>query len=486
MANANLLGLSDAFGANVAVPTDGSVDTGQIAARLDRLPATRSQWRLIVLLGFGMFFEMYDLFFSGYVAPGLVRAGLFAGAGTVSGQPGIASFMAALALGLFVGTCFCGQLADRYGRRAIFTWSLLGYALANLHMVLQTTATGILVCRFLVGIGIGVEIVTLGTYIAELSPRHMRGRAMAAAQAIGFTAMPVVAFISWALIPERILGLEGWRWVVLLGCHGAVFVWFVRRGLPESPRWLASRGRLAEADAVLREMERRTRIDLGGRALPAPGEPVAAPASVEGRFADLWAPPLRRRTLMLIAFHVFQTVGYYGFINWVPTLLVHHGVTVTSGLLYSSLMALAAPLGPLLGLVIADRFERKHVIVAMAATNMACGLLLSQAAAPVLVVSLGIGLTLAGNILSFTYHTYQQELFPTAIRARAVGFVYSFSRLSSIATSFVIAWVLGAAGTPAVFLLISAAMAIVMLAIGLFGPRTRGQSLEALSARAAR
>jgi putative MFS transporter len=184
---------------------------------------------------------------------------------------------------------------------------------------------------------------------------------------------------------------------------------------------------------------------------------------------------------MLIVFHIFQTVGFYGFANWVPTLLVKQGVTVTSSLLYTTVIGLAAPIGPLLGYWIADRFERKHVIVFMAGVNIVAGLLFSQASAAVMIVTLGVLLTLAGNIISFTYHTYQQELYPTAIRARAVGFVYSWSRLSAVFSSFVIAFVLKEAGVTGVFGFIAGAMLLVMLSIGLMGPRTLGRSLESIS-----
>src|SRR5476649_1265136 len=117
----------------------------------------------------------------------------------------------------------------------------------------------------------------------------------------------------------------------------------------------------------------------------------------------------------------------------------------------------------------------------MAAVNVACGLMFSQARETVMLVSLGVCLVLAGNIISFSYHAYQAELFPTSIRARAVGFVYSWSRFSAIFTSFFIAGVLKAFGTTGVFMFIAGAMAVVMLAIGLMGPKTRDLALEQIS-----
>lgn len=459
--------------------TPSAVDPGTISARLDRLPATRSIWKLVVLLSLGFFFELYDLLYTGYVAPGLVKGGLLTSTTQgLFGTTGVASFISALFAGLFVGTLACGFLADRFGRRAIFTYSLLWYTLANVVMAFQHTAYGLNLWRFIAGVGIGVELVTIGTYICELVPKHVRGRAFACEQAIGFTAVPVVAFLSYLPVPRAPFGIDGWRWVVLIGAHGALFVWWIRRALPESPRWLAQQGRFDEADRVMRTLEAKVEAEAG---YPLPPPAPALPVRAQGRFADLWVTPYRRRTLMLATFNVFQTIGFYGFANWMPTLLVKQGITVTTSLMYSTLIALAAPVGPLIGLFVADRFERKTVIVLMAAASIVCGLWFSQVAGAVLLVSLGICLTLANNIMSYSYHAYQSELFPTSIRARAVGFVYAWSRFSGIFTAFLIAAVLGHFGTVGVFVLIAGAMAVVILVIGLMGRRTLGIPLEAIS-----
>ena len=239
--------------ATAGAQTDTRIDAGSISARLDRLPATRSIWKLVVLLSLGFFFELYDLLYTGYVAPGLVKSGLLtATTHGLFGTTGIASFIAALFSGLFIGTIACGFLADRFGRRAIFTYSLLWYTVANVIMAFQQSAPGLNLWRFVAGVGIGVELVTIGTYISELVPKQIRGRAFACEQAVGFTAVPVVAFLAYLLVPRAPFGLDGWRWVVLIGAHGALFVWWIRRQLPESPRWLAQQGRLDEADRVMR------------------------------------------------------------------------------------------------------------------------------------------------------------------------------------------------------------------------------------------
>jgi putative MFS transporter len=195
----------------------------------------------------------------------------------------------------------------------------------------------------------------------------------------------------------------------------------------------------------------------------------------------MWAAPYGKRATMMILFNIFQTVGFYGFANWVPTLLIQQHITVTTSLLYSSIIAIAAPIGPMIGLFIADTFERRTVIVVAAAAITVCGLIFSQVSGGMLLITMGVGLTLANNIMSYSFHAYQTELFPTSIRARAVGFVYSWSRFSAIFTSFVIAGLLRQFGTTGVFVFIAVAMLIVMAAIGLMGPRTRDLALEQIS-----
>lgn len=450
-----------------------------IGAGLDRLPPTRTIWTLVGLISLGGFFEFYDLFFTAYVAPGLIREhiltpttpGLF-------GTAGIAGFIATLFAGLFVGTMVFGFVADLFGRRTVFTISLLWYSIASVIMAFQTDAAGLYTWRFIAGIGIGVELVTIDTYISEFVPKGLRGRAFAFNQTIQFAAIPLVAFLAYMLVPIDPFGFAGWRWVVLIGSAGAFVVWFIRRSVPESPRWLAQHGRLAEADAVMTALETRVRREHGTELPPiGPADAVVA----RGRFVEIFSPAYRGRTLMLVIFQIFQTVGFYGFANWVPTLLIQQGIVVTTSLRYTFIIAIAAPFGPALASLVADRMERKWLIVLAAFSIAVFGLLFSQAADPALLIFCGVMLTMSSNIMSFSFHAYQAELYPTRIRAVAVGFVYSFSRLSAVFSAFAIAFFLREFGAIGVFTFIAGSMAMVMISIGGFGPLVRDRPLEAIS-----
>ena len=449
---------------------------GEISARIDRLPATASVWRAILLLSAGMFFELYDLLFSGYIAPSLVKAGVLTqNTPGLFGTTGVASFIAALFTGLFIGTLACGFLADRFGRRAIFTVSLLWYTVANVMVAMQDDAFGLNLWRLISGVGLGLEMVTIGAYLSEMAPKRLRGKAFACSQTIGFCCVPVISALAYFLVPLKPLGLDGWRWVVLAGALASIVVCFLRFALPESPRWLARRGRLAEADTILSAIERKVEAEYG-RPLPPPDPPE--PVSPARRFVDLWSPRIRSRVILLSVFNVFQTVGFYGFQNWVPTMLVAQGVEITKSLGYTTLIALAAPVGPLIGFFLGEKVERKWVIVLCAGLILVCGLAFGATRLPLVIVAMGLMLQIAANGMSYSFHAYQQELFPTGLRARASGFVYSWSRLSVIFSSFVIAYLLKNFGVPGVFVFIAVAMAVVMATVGLFGPRTSGVALE--------
>jgi putative MFS transporter len=462
------------------------IASARIAARLDRLPPSRTVWTMVILISLGGVFEFYDLFFTGYVAPGMIKSGLFsaqslgffASLDSIK-VAGFGTFVFSTFAGLWFGVVLLGHLPDRYGRRPVFTWSLIWYVLCTAIMAFQQTGEMLNVWRFIAGLGFAVQLVTIDTYISELIPSAERGRAFAINQFITFCVVPVVALLAWLLVPIAPLGLDGWRWVVLIGSIGAGAVWLLIRRIPESPRWLAQTGRFDEAEAIVSMIERKVRAETG-RELPPPRQDLLE-ESGNGGFREIFSAPYARRTVMLSVFNMAQVIGFYGFAAWVPTLLIARGITLTHSLEYSFIIAIANPVGPLLGTLFADRVERKRQIMLGLVVMGVAMLAFSQASSPALLIALGVLFTLAANVMSYAYHNYQAELYPTRIRARAIGFVYSWSRIAAAFAGLAIGYFLSAGGVSAVAVFIAIAMVVGIVVIGMFGPATKGISLETIN-----
>src|SRR5258708_10177438 len=349
-----------------------------IGARLDRLAPRRYIWCLVGLVSFGAFFEIFDLALTAPVSLGLLVAGVFhRGAAGLFGLSDQATFAAATFAGLYIGTLAFSAVADRLGRRPIFIFALLWYAAATVVMGMQNSAFAIDLWRFVASMGVGLELVAIDCYLAELMPKAVRGRAFAVSASLQFLSVPLVSVLAWALIPGTHLGVDGWRWLAFVPAVGALLVWQVRRALPESPRWLQAHGRALEADESTSRIERSVARDLGSR-VPETRAPAAAPMHRPDKAISRWSPPYSRRTLVLIAFHVFQTIGYFGFANWLPTLLVSQGVGIRLLLAYSAVLALVPPIAPLAFSLFADKFERQWMVAAGALLAADSGLAMSR------------------------------------------------------------------------------------------------------------
>jgi putative MFS transporter len=444
-----------------------------IASRIERLPLGSFHRRFIALVSLGIFFDLYDIFIVAYIGAALQQSGFLS-------LKQFSVFVAAGFLGMFFGAIVFGMGSDRMGRRNAFITLLLIYSAFTLAGAFAPSAGWLIALRFFAGLGIGAEIIVIDTYVTEIVPSHARGRYVAITQVVGFSAVPVAAILSRLLVPTHFL-FAGWRWVMIIGASGALLTWWFRRRLPESPRWLESRGRVSEAERVLSALEAESfsaaRAAESGVAA-APKKPAAVPE--RGSFAELWRAPYLSRTVMLVLFQALQTIGFYGFANWAPTFLLKRGVSLLHSLEYTMLIAIVSPIGPLLGAITSDRLERKWTIVVLALLVALFGLGFGNATAPAAVIAFGALLTLCNYWFSATFHAYQSELFPTRIRATGVGFTYSWSRLSAAGSSLLIGAVL-AYGVPAVFVLLASAMSAVAVIIAVLGPRTNRVALEELA-----
>ena len=485
-----------------------------IAERIERLPLGRFHRRFVALVSLGNFFDLYDIFIVASIGAALQQSGFLS-------LRQFTFFVAAGFLGMFVGTVVFGMGSDRMGRRSAFILLLLIYSVFTFADAFAASAGWLIGLRFFAGIGIGAEIVVVDTYVTEVVPSYARGRYVAITQVVGFCAVPVAAVLARVLVPTH-FWMSGWRWVMVIGASGALLTWWFRRRLPESPRWLESRGLLTEADAVMTGLEAESfaskersgkwrvtsdetkkekriytedteaestegtekegrggldeqKVEGGGTEDRLKSVPPS-----EGSFWELWKRPYLSRTVMLVIFQALQTIGFYGFANWAPTFLLKRGVSLLHSLEYTMLIALVSPVGPLLAAWTADKFERKWTIFVLALMVAGLGLGFGNSIAPAAVVGFGALLTLANYWFSAAFHAYQAELFPTRLRGTGVGFTYSWSRLSAAFTSILIGAVL-VHGVPAVFAMLAVAMGLVAVVVGVMGPRTNRMVLEEIA-----
>ncbi len=441
-----------------------------IAARVERLPLSGFHRRFIARISLGGWFDFFDIFMMAYLGAGMQQSGF-----VTRDEFGLT--LAAGFVGMFFGTILFGMGSDRFGRRTAFIFMLLIYSSFTLLGAFAPSAQWLMVARLLAGVGIGAELVVIDTYVTEMMPSRVRGRYVAITQVVGFSAIPVAAFLSRCLIPTQWM-LDGWRWVMIFGAVGAVFVWHLRRALPESPRWLESQGRHGEAEAIMAAIEHQVECEVGPLPTPSASPPAVAETP---RIAELMRPGYRNRTLLMLGFHLLQTIGIYGFANWAPTFLLAQGKTLGQSLEYGFWIALISPLGPLLGLLTTELYQRRTALIALPLLMAATGLLFPYADSALTVVCVGAAITIFSYWFSAVLHAYQAELFPTRLRATGVGFTYSLSRLSAAFSSLLIGALLSH-GVMAVFLFTGGAMVLCALLVAALGPKTNAVALEELSA----
>jgi len=442
-----------------------------IAARLNRLPPTRTHRHATIIAGIGTFFDLFDIFLAGVL--GAVLTQQFA-----LDRLSLPAALSSAFVGMFIGAIVLGRFADRFGRRTAFLLNLAIYSVFTLAGAFSMNATMLIASRFLAGIGIGAELTLVDAYLSELLPARLRGRYTAWAYTLGFLGIPAAGLLGRVLVPLEPFGVEGWRWLFVAGSLGAVIVWFVRRRLPESPRWLESVGRTAEAEAIVGRMEQEAATLAP---LPDASTQEVVPAK-RPSLSTMISGPYRSRMIMLGVFHVFQTIGYYGFGTLVPLVLAAKGYSIVTSLTFTTLTFIGYPIGSALSLPIIERVDRKWLIAGSACLMSVLGIGMGYSTSPVAIVALGFLYTAVSNIFSNGLHIFQVEIFPTAVRTTAAGACYGLSRLSSAAMPFVLLPVLDRWGAGAMFVVVAMALWIVILDVALFAPRTTGRSLEEVNA----
>ncbi|GLU31895.1 MFS transporter [Trinickia caryophylli] len=445
------------------------------AARLERLPFSRYHGTLFIVIALAFFFDSVDLGTMTFVL------------GSIKQEFGLSSAMAGLVasasfFGMVLGAAVAGLLADRFGRRPVFQWSMVLWGVASYLCSTAQTVDTLIVYRIVLGIGMGMEFPVAQALLSEFVPTASRGRLIALMD--GFWPL---GFITAGIVSYFTLAPLGWRTVFALLAIPAAFVLVVRRIVPESPRWLEHRGRDAQAEAVLASIEAKVMRASGLAALAPLGENdhIEPPASRTGAFREIWSGVYRKRTLMVWTLWFFALLGFYGLTSWLGALMQQAGITVTKSVLYTVLISLAGIPGFLCAAWLVERWGRKPTCVASLTGGAAMAYLYGQALLHGGELGLVIAAGLAMQFFLFgmwaALYTYTPELYGTGARATGSGFASAIGRVGSLIGPYAVGLVLPVFGQSGVFTLGALSFALAAAAVALLGIETKGLALEALA-----
>jgi putative MFS transporter len=436
------------------------------ASRLDALPFTAQHRRLLLGSGTGWALDALDVGLISFIIAQLsVQWRL---------SPGEASWIASIGfVGMAIGAALGGLLADRLGRRQVFALTLLVYGLCTGLSALSWSLAALLVLRFLVGLGLGAELPVASTLVSEFAPARIRGRVVVLLESFWAVGWTLSALIGFLVVPR---GDDGWRWALALGALPALYAVVVRLGLPESVRFLESRGRHQEAEAVVRKFE----DSAGSTRVPAPPADEVEVGSVgdhgAGRVAGLWAAPLRRRTAALWAVWFCVNFSYYGAFIWLPSLLHASGFTLVRSFGYTLLITLAQLPGYAVSALLVERWGRRRTLVTMLVGSALAAALFATADGTATVLT-------AGMLLSFfnlgawgALYAVTPELYPTPLRGTGAGWAAGVGRVASVVAPLCVPLLSSAGGTGAVFVVFAAVFLLAAAAAGAL-PELRGRAL---------
>lgn len=410
-----------------------------------------------------MFFDGFDVYLSATVLGATLKSGF----STIEQN---AQFVSVTFLGMMLGSFLGGFLGDRYGRRFSYQANLAIFGLASIAAAFVTSMRALILLRGIMGLGLGAEIVVGFATLTEFVPPEARGRWLGALSVTVVSSLPISALTATLLIPHF-----GWRAMFLLGGLGALVVWYLRKAMPESPRWLEAAGRTEEAEAVLQKIEREVERQHG--ALPPPAASAAIPPSRS--LASLFTPALLPRLATGIVTLIVANTLIYGFVTWLPTFFVREGRSISVSFVYSLIMSLGAPLGSSIGAFTADSWGRRPTIIGASTLGIVLGgfypfirnAALLQAAGFLLMIPIYVLVTLLFAI-------YIPELFPTEVRLRATGICNTFGRGATVVTPFLVVSLLKAHGIGGVIGMMIGMLLVQIAVVYLYGIEPKRRRLE--------
>jgi MFS transporter, putative metabolite:H+ symporter len=449
-------------------------ETVHAATRLDRLPVSAFHRRTAALLAYVFFFELGDLNSFAYAAPALRQQWQLSIAT-------IATITSASFVGMFIGAMSAGALSDHIGRKRALMLTTLWYSSMSLVNAIAWSVPSLFAARLLTGVGLSGMTVVAMTYIGEMFPSRVRGAFQARILMFGLIGIPATAYVARFAVPYADWG---WRVIFVWGALAIFFPSFARR-LEESPRWLERRGRYEEAEQVLAHIERESLKglvrpeNLVGPRGPALHDRDAAVGADGGSIGikGLIRSGAGGRALLLISVWFCQTLGFYGFNAWVPTLLAEQGFSIMRTLEQSSAISIGAVPGAWIASLIADRWERKYLIALVAVLVGTFGMIYGLSFNTWIIVMFGFLVAMSQQVFAPMLYAYTAECFPTNARNTGAGLSYGIGRLGNAVGPLIVAFLFTTYGYRSVFAYIALCWVLVAMLILTFGPRMNARTL---------
>lgn len=432
-----------------------------IAARLERLPISAFHYRLLVITGLGWAFDAMDTGIISFILPKLKTEWLL--------SPEQAGLIVSIGLvGMAVGAVLSGTLADAFGRKKVFAATLVLYSIATGLCGLAWNYEALLVFRFLVGFGLGGQLPVAVTLVGEFSPAGQRGKFLVLLESFWAAGWLLAALIAYFVIPEF-----GWRVAFFMGFLPALYVFYIWRTVPESVRFLATNGKLAEAHTLLQSIERECGV------VPAETAEYKAGETAKVTFREVWTGKLLRRTICLWILWFCVVFSYYGIFTWLPSLMHDNGYTLVKTFEYVLIMTVAQLPGYFSAAYFVERIGRKATLSSYLALCAVCAYFFGQGGSTETIL-------LWGSLMSFfnlgawgVVYTYTPEMYPTRFRASGSGWAAGFGRVGGILAPLVVAKMLASFfGYSGVFVMFTAVLLLAAVNILVLGEETKGKELD--------
>lgn len=439
-----------------------------VLERLEALPLGRFHYKLLLVTGLGWLFDSMDTGLIAFILPVLAKEW-----GLAPGQMGLIGSIGLI--GMALGAVVSGTIADRIGRKKVFTITVLLYSIASAFCALSWNYQSLLVFRFLVGFGLGGELPVAATLVSEYAPSRVRGRFIVLLESFWGLGWIAAACIAYFFIP-----LYGWRMAFLIGALPALYVCLIRLHMPESVRYLLAHGRVGEARQIVVSLERQLHVPVA----PFVSEKETVPIVAKASFRELWKKPFASRTIMLWLVWFGINFSYYGIFMWLPSLVFQQGFTVVKTFEYVLIMTLAQLPGYYCAAWLVDKIGRKYTLSTFLLFSGVASYFFGHA-------STAAALMMWGSVMSFfnlgawgVLYTYTPEQYPTAIRALGSGWAAGFGRFGGMAAPMMVGALLarsfGFASVFYMFALVFAAVAVIVMSLGV---ESKQKDLESISER---